>query len=70
MASFKIELDMGNDAMQTAEDVAGVLIRIAAQLTAEGFYTNSAQWVRDANGNRVGTFKYENRDRSSLHGGR
>ena len=29
----------------------------------EGLFANSAQWLLDTNGNRVGTFKYEDRER-------
>ncbi len=61
MGSFKIELDMGNDAMQSAEDVAGALIRIAAMVKRDGLLRNSEQSVRDDNGNCVGTFKYNGR---------
>ncbi len=61
MASFKVDLDIGNDAMQTAEDVAGALIRIAAMVKRDGLLRNSEQSVRDINGNRVGAFKYNGR---------
>jgi hypothetical protein len=51
-AQFTVKIYLGNDAMQTPEDVADALRRVAEQLengTTEGS-------IRDINGNTVGSF--------------
>lgn len=53
---FKVSIRLGNDAMQTSEDVANVLVEIAADLRQRGFERH-AQSVHDYNGNRVGQHK-------------
>lgn len=68
MTTFNLTIDLGNDAMTSEADVAAALLRVAGEIAKEGFYRNSAQWIRDANGNRVGTYKYE--DREALRQGR
>ena len=62
MATFKIEIDCDNAAFEyPAHEIAEILRCIAADLS-ENLHRNSAQWIRDCNGNRCGTWKYENRD--------
>lgn len=52
MGPFTVEIELGNDAMQTGADVAAALREIADKLDA-GI---DAGIVRDANGNEVGRF--------------
>jgi hypothetical protein len=54
--TFKLTIRLGNDAMQTSEDVANVLIEVAADLRSGGFGRH-AQSIHDYNGNRVGQHK-------------
>jgi len=53
MDQFKVKIDLGNDAMQTAEDVALALRDVVANL--ENGRTEGK--IFDANGNKVGSFK-------------
>ena len=68
MATFKIEINCDNlpndytDAtFDPAYEIAEILRCVAADLS-KNLHRNSAQWLRDSNGNRCGTWKYENRD--------
>jgi hypothetical protein len=54
---FTIKIEMGNDAMQSPEDVADVLTTQVVPLLEQGF-TNGR--VHDANGNTVGTWSCPN----------
>ena len=56
MSVFTVHLETEHDAMRTVHDIAGAPRSIADQIEVEGLCPNSAQWVRDINGNRVGTF--------------
>lgn len=51
-AEFKLQIDLGNDAMTSADDVARALERIARQLRAG----QARGVVRDVNGNVVGAY--------------
>jgi hypothetical protein len=63
MATFKIEIDCDNAAFEyPAPELADILEHVGGCLRTGHLYPNAAQWVRDSNGNRVGTYKYENRD--------
>ncbi len=53
---FRVSTEMGNEAMQSSEDVANALVAIAADLRSGGF-ARHAQNVYDHNGNRVGMYK-------------
>ena len=53
MKQFSIKIEMGNEAMQDAEDVAIVLGRVAKDLQAG----KTEGPIHDLNGNRVGEFK-------------
>lgn len=69
MATFKLEIDCDNDAFgegATSEEIARILESAAYALRVNGLYNCSAQWLRDINGNRVGTYKYEDRDKLRL----
>jgi uncharacterized protein YbjQ (UPF0145 family) len=64
MATFRIELECDNAAFDDSpgHEIARILKRVASEILASGeLYPNSAQWIRDVNGNRVGTYKYESR---------
>jgi hypothetical protein len=57
---FKLEIELGNAAMQTPEDVADALRRVADTLAGVGFvagaggFGRGSQRIRDLNGNTVG----------------
>jgi hypothetical protein len=52
---FMLKIELGNDAMQSAEDVAEGLRTVADYLESTGGWDhNDAGHVRDANGNTVG----------------
>lgn len=52
MKKFILEINLGNDAMRTLNDIANVLSSVRNQLV-EGFKSGS---IRDDNGNMVGYF--------------
>ena len=55
---FKLEIELGNDAMQTYEDVVSSLI--ACQQTVAEYrklHVGDARKVRDINGNTVGKWE-------------
>lgn len=52
MSEFKLSITLGNEAMQTPRDVAEALRGIAARV----HYGQAAGFVRDENGNTVGSF--------------
>jgi hypothetical protein len=60
---FTLQLDLGNEAMQTAQDVADTLIDVAVELreTDPGRPLNPTDVVsvaiRDENGNEVGAWE-------------
>ena len=58
---FVVEIELGNDAMQTGRDVADVLAKIATSMEAnEGVLRDSdASRIMDANGNTVGFTRVE-----------
>jgi hypothetical protein len=60
---FKLEIALGNDAMQTADDVGRALIEIAKGLHAIGDFPLSLSNIRDDNGNTVGNY-YVSRPRN------
>jgi DUF917 family protein len=51
---FKLEIDLGNEAMNSSEALAAALEDVAARLRAT-FPTKGN--VRDVNGNKVGSFQ-------------
>lgn len=51
--SFTLTIKLGNDAMDTPEDVAAILADIAKYMHRNGSWPTS--YVRDINGNTVGT---------------
>lgn len=52
---FTIEIELGNDAVQTAEDVAEILRATSAQVT--DIRLGSFRNIRDLNGNTVGLWQ-------------
>lgn len=56
---FKIEISLGNAAMQNSTDVAECLERLAMRLRADNF--RAATHLFDVNGNCVGHSKIVNR---------
>jgi len=54
---FQIEIEMGNDGMQTNGDVAKALHAVADKLET-GHHLFSGSSIRDPNGNTVGRFQY------------
>jgi len=64
MPKFILEIDLGNEAMQTPYDVAKALERAAYTLKIDGYFTGrfpgtkdgSARNIRDINGNVVGKY--------------
>lgn len=54
---FTLTIELGNDAMQTPEDVAEVLAKLGnglPTLLGDSFTVNDSYLLRDVNGNRVG----------------
>jgi len=57
METFTLHIRLGNEACQTAQDVAELLVKVAEKLANEGeFYPG---FIRDLNGNRVGSYLLE-----------
>ena len=55
---FKLEIELGNDAMQDRDDVGHELYRLSKRLMgAEAFEPGDGELVRDANGNTVGKWE-------------
>ena len=52
---FKLEIRLGNEAMQTPEDVAEALRGVASQLEDGVPFDN--RLIRDHNGNETGSWK-------------
>jgi hypothetical protein len=66
MKIFKLEIECDNDAFggdnfEVGAELARILRATAQRIERESLYPNSAQWLRDVNGNRVGTYKFESR---------
>jgi hypothetical protein len=60
--TFKIEIRLGNDAMQTGDDVARALRKIAQRLATwvDGKPTDTDHGaVMDDNGNKVGIWRFD-----------
>ena len=55
MAKFTLEITLGNEAMQTPEDIADALRKAASHV--QGGYGNGV--IRDVNGNSVGSYDIE-----------
>lgn len=58
---FKLNVELGNAAMETTKDVARALLTLAKMLDAKGdvkVRRPEDGTVRDLNGNRVGTWEF------------
>ena len=55
---FKLEIELGNDAMITVDDVAAALRNIAHRLDTAGVGRGQRVGILDANGNTVGFFTW------------
>lgn len=59
---FKLEIELGNDAMRTPGDVAKVLLEMASLLAGEGTPSPfRVGRVLDTNGNVVGEWRFDPR---------
>lgn len=56
MDEFTLNIKLGNDAMQTPEDIAEALRKVANALD-DGFLSTSNHGILDVNGNTVGEWK-------------
>ena len=54
---FSLEIELGNDAMLTARDVAWALLSVSQSLMDKGWH--APQKIRDENGNTVGRISVE-----------
>lgn len=50
---FSLTIELGNDAMHTAEDIARALHKAADSIMRRGAYNGT---ILDVNGNRVGSY--------------
>lgn len=68
MKKFTLEIELGNDAMQDCQDVAGALVKVAGRLINNEYDMNGddiTRGIRDENGNYVGMWKVESDDEES-----
>lgn len=58
---FVLEIELGNDAMQTYRDIQKALTVVTGKLEQKEFSPNDHHPIHDVNGNRVGHFglRYE-----------
>jgi hypothetical protein len=58
---FKLKITLGNEAMQTPQDIASVLFVLAAKLELMnlGPVDHQNGNIRDLNGNTVGSWSYQ-----------
>jgi hypothetical protein len=54
MQAVKVTIELGNEAMQTRQDIADALREVAQQFLDDGRYTIP---IMDRNGNKVGQFE-------------
>ena len=57
--SFTVELELGNEAMQTQDDIISALKNVIRQLPSVAMSKGIAVKIKDANGNTVGKWGYE-----------
>lgn len=65
MERFTLNIELGNDAMQTAGDIAQALLNLAERFVNYGGHSvpisdmpsPTSGALHDANGNRIGTFE-------------
>ena len=56
--TFKLQIELGNAAMLTAENVAGALNRVSYELDTSEAPGSLSGNVRDHNGNTVGSWEF------------
>ena len=57
---FRLTIKLGNDAMQSADDIAAALVRTAARVARRGeAIQGDSGVIMDDNGNRVGTWELD-----------
>jgi hypothetical protein len=54
MSHFSLKITLGNEAMQTPDDVAAALRQVADRLDGTAFVEHDGAKIRDTNGNTVG----------------
>jgi len=59
MNSFTLTISLGNEAMQTADDVAWALGWLITELRAVTLDGETTGTIRDLNGNQVGEWRFE-----------
>jgi hypothetical protein len=58
LGKFVLEIELGNDAMQTGSDIASAIRRVADHVEEMGTAVVAfKETIRDLNGNSVGYFK-------------
>jgi hypothetical protein len=56
---FTLQIELGNDAMSTANDVANALYALAGRMAGDDSSLSGAGSVRDDNGNTVGRWSID-----------
>jgi hypothetical protein len=59
MSTFKLSIELGNDAIQTPDDVATVLRVIADLAWWSPWESTESGCIQDVNGNPVGAWEWE-----------
>jgi hypothetical protein len=54
---FECENSVFDD--HTADAIADALLAVSKEVRQHGINANGAAWIRDNNGNRIGTYKYD-----------
>jgi hypothetical protein len=70
--TFHLEINLGNEEMQDAEDIAFALERAARHIRSEEYSSTSTKKVFDRNGNKVGFFgihETDDEDFGDIQGG-
>ena len=68
MSKFVLEIELGNDAMQDCQQIAGALIKVAGRLIKNQYDLNEdiVRGIVDENGNSVGFWKLELDDENDV----
>jgi hypothetical protein len=68
--TFTLSFECNNEvfADYVNDAIADALLAVSKHVRHERLAPNEAQWVRDNNGNRIGTWKLDRRRVSHLHG--
>lgn len=56
---FILKIDLGNDAMQTPEDIALALLKVVAKLDVMQAFDGDSCPIMDANGHQVGNWRHD-----------